>query len=393
MAELAGKHGVVFVDLFAPSQQLYEASRPSADDQRHPSERRGLPAARPDARRGPLRPAAGVDQGRHEGPLRRGPGEEPPVLLRLSRRQRLLHLRRPQGPVRHRQLPGRVRQAPQDDPEPRAAHLGHRPGQERPGDDRRQQHRRVRQGRDQLQAADPHHDARRGAEDLHAPRGLRDQPVRLGGRVSRPGRPGLDDLRRQGPALGHDDAVVSDVSARARSPTTRSDPRRRQRRRQGRPLHGLRRRLARAHRHRAGRRRRLRLADAQPDVPQGHQRRRSRRHPRADHARLRHRRFPPRDARLHLGPRRGPALAGGDLPLHPGRDAVRSAAVQRGGHLPLGAEDAGSSTSSSRTGSPIPGATTSTAGARTSSPTPPAGPTTSARRSRARSSIRRSTAA
>ena len=59
--------------------------------------------------------------------------------------------------------------------------------------------------------------------------------------------------------------------------------------------------------------------------------------------------------------------------------------VQRGGHLPLRAEDAGSSTSSSRTGSPIPGATTSTAGARTSSPTPRAGPTTSARPSRARS--------
>ena len=69
---------------------------------------------------------------------------------------------------------------------------------------------------------DPHHDARRGSEDLHPARGLRDQPVRLGGRVSRPGRPGRDDLRRQGPALGHDHAVVPDVSARARSPTTRS---------------------------------------------------------------------------------------------------------------------------------------------------------------------------
>ena len=58
MAELAGKHGVVFVDLFTPSKQLYEASNAPADDQRHPSERRRLPAAGPDARRGPLRPAS-----------------------------------------------------------------------------------------------------------------------------------------------------------------------------------------------------------------------------------------------------------------------------------------------------------------------------------------------
>ena len=38
-----------------------------------------------------------------------------------------------------------------------------RPGQERPRDDRRQQHRRVRQGRDQLPRPDPHHHARGGA--------------------------------------------------------------------------------------------------------------------------------------------------------------------------------------------------------------------------------------
>ena len=60
---------------------------------------------------------------------------------------------------------------------------------------------------------------------------------------------------------------------------------------------------------------------------------------RADHARLRHGRFASCDARLYLGPGRGAALAGGDVPLLAGRDAVRPAAVQRGGHLPLGAED------------------------------------------------------
>ena len=69
--------------------------------------------------------------------------------------------------------------------------------------------------------SDSHHDARRGAEDLHVAGGLRDQPVRLGGRVPRPGRSGFDDLRRQGPDVGHDDAVVPDVPAGAGSRTIR----------------------------------------------------------------------------------------------------------------------------------------------------------------------------
>ena len=64
MAELAGKHGVVFVDLFAPSKQLYEASEPAADDQRRSFERRRLQAAGPDHGRGAVRctrPAAKGD--------------------------------------------------------------------------------------------------------------------------------------------------------------------------------------------------------------------------------------------------------------------------------------------------------------------------------------------
>ena len=43
-------------------------------------------------------------------------------------------------------------------------------------------------------------------------------------------------------------------------------------------------------------------------------RRRQGRHPRPDHARLRHGRLAPRDARLHLGPGRGALLARGDVP-------------------------------------------------------------------------------
>ena len=61
MAELAGKHGVVFVDLFTPSKQSVRGRQPPADDQRHPSERRRLPATGPQARRGPVRPASADD--------------------------------------------------------------------------------------------------------------------------------------------------------------------------------------------------------------------------------------------------------------------------------------------------------------------------------------------
>ncbi len=119
------------------------------------------------------------------------------------------------------------------------------------------------------------------AEELKTftlPDGLQDRLVRFRGRVSRAGRSGLDDLRRQGPALGRHHAVLSDVSAGYQAQRQGPDPGGRQRRRQGRSMYDVRRRLASAHRHRAGRRRRLPVADAQPDVPQGHQRRRSRRH-------------------------------------------------------------------------------------------------------------------
>ncbi len=66
------------------------------------------------------------------------------------------------------------------------------------------------------------------------------------------------------------------VSARQEAERQGLDPRRRELRRNGRPLQGLRRRAACSHRHRAGRRRRLCLAAAQPDVPQGYRRRRPR---------------------------------------------------------------------------------------------------------------------
>ena len=90
-----------------------------------------------------------------------------------------------------------------------------------------------------------------------------------------------DGLRRQGPALGHDHAVVPDVPARHAGQRQGPDLRRHQRRRQGRQADRLRRRAPRPHRHRAGRRRRLRRAAAEPDVPQGHRRRRQGRHARA----------------------------------------------------------------------------------------------------------------
>ena len=69
MAELARKHGVVFVDLFAPTQRLYlSAERPLTINGVHLNDE-GYKQLAPVAGRGPLRPSASVNQGRHEGPL------------------------------------------------------------------------------------------------------------------------------------------------------------------------------------------------------------------------------------------------------------------------------------------------------------------------------------
>ena len=59
MAELAGKHGVVFVDLFTPTQATCTrpASHPLTINGIHLSDE-GYRQLAPDARRGPLRPAS-----------------------------------------------------------------------------------------------------------------------------------------------------------------------------------------------------------------------------------------------------------------------------------------------------------------------------------------------
>ena len=112
-----------------PARSCTRQQRP-ADDQRHPFERRRLPATGPDTRRGAVWAEARLSPGGLEGTSCRRSGKESPVLLRLSGRQRLLHLRRPQSAIRHHQLPGRVRQAPRDDPEPRSSASGTSPREE-----------------------------------------------------------------------------------------------------------------------------------------------------------------------------------------------------------------------------------------------------------------------
>ena len=114
-----------------------------------------------------------------------------------------------------------------------------------------------------------------------AGRGLRDQPVRLREGVPGDRQPARDDLRHARPALG---AHLADLSARAaRRPAARQagDPRRRQSGRPGGQADGLRRRAVHPDRLRAGRRRRLRVAAAEPGVPARHQRRRQGRRARA----------------------------------------------------------------------------------------------------------------
>ena len=55
MAEVAKANNVPFVDLFHPTRDLLREGRQAADDQRHPPDRAGQPAARRDHRPGPVR--------------------------------------------------------------------------------------------------------------------------------------------------------------------------------------------------------------------------------------------------------------------------------------------------------------------------------------------------
>ena len=129
MAEIARKHGVVFVDLFAPTQKLYQAAaHPLTINGVHLSDEgyRQLAPVLDEALFGPRPVSDRVDL---KALYQAVQEKNHQFFMRLSGGQWLLHLWRPEGPVRDRQLPGRVRQAPQDDPEPRASHLGDRPGQ------------------------------------------------------------------------------------------------------------------------------------------------------------------------------------------------------------------------------------------------------------------------
>ena len=105
-------------------------------------------------------------------------------------------------------------------------------------------------------------------------------------------------------------------------------------------LHGVRRRTARAHRHRAGRRRRVRLPAAQPDVPEGHRRRRP-----ADTRELIMHGFDTADC--HHAMHAFTWDPGGALYWQEGtfhhtqvETPYGPRRVQGGGHLPLGAADA-----------------------------------------------------
>ena len=125
-------------------------------------------------------------------------------------------------------------------------------------------------------------------------------------------------------------------------------------RRTRRQAHGLRRRAAPADGVRARRRRRLRVAAAEPDVPARHQRRRpggrAPNHP----ARLRNRRQPSRDPRVPVGPRRRTVFPGRDIPSLAGRDALRPGPARERRRLAVRAEAPSSCACSCRTRSPIP---------------------------------------
>ena len=106
---------------------------------------------------------------------------------------------------------------------------------------------------------------------------------------------------------------------------------------------------------RVRRRRRVRLRAAEPDVPQGHRRRRKGRPAQRAAHRLRHRGLAPRAARFRLDARRRSALSRVDLSPLAGRNAVRPGARAKRGWFQL-RSDTHRLTASAPIPAPIPGA-------------------------------------
>ena len=101
------------------------------------------------------------------------------------------------------QLPGRVRQAAQDDREPRPRASGPSPGQARAGEDRRQlapasSSTIETNFKNEIQITSPEE----SAAAVHPAGRLRGQPVRLRGRVPRTAEARAVRVRLQGPAVG-----------------------------------------------------------------------------------------------------------------------------------------------------------------------------------------------
>ncbi len=153
-------------------------------------------------------------------------------------------------------------------------------------------------------------------------------------------KPGADGVRHQGPPVGRGLEELSALEAEDADGRQAAHPRRHQRRRQGRQVHGLRRRSAEPDRLRVLERRRPRRPAAEPRLPEGHKRRRQVRHQGDRAARLRLGRHAPRDEQLHLRSRRRAVLSGRRLPPHVGRVAVGTGhAPGRRRRLPVRAAD------------------------------------------------------
>ena len=215
MAELAGKHGVVFADLFAASKQLYEASSQPAHDQWHPFERRGLSAAGTQARAGAFWPPAPAAPKADLNALHAAVQEKNLQFFYDYRAVNGCYIyggrKAPFGVVNFPAEFAKLRKMIENR-ERRIWDIAQ--GKSVPATIDDSDTGGFVTVKTNVNAPDPHHDPGRGTRNVYPPRGLRDQPVRFRSRVSRPGRSGLDDFRRQGPALGRNDGVVPDVFAR-----------------------------------------------------------------------------------------------------------------------------------------------------------------------------------
>ena len=286
MADAARAGNITFVDLYTPSARLYAENKAPLTIQGihlNPEGNRQIAQVidRDALRRHAEAPGDPADEiapgGRRQGSA---------LVSALPRDRRLLDLRRPRVPhlrsreptKRRREADGRRRQRRRpaqqlrraaaraadprpDDQQPRQAHLGSR--RRRRSDRRRLEHAAVRRRQDQHAERVSLQERRRDHQGDDDRPGTQGRALRVRERVSRAGQAGSDGVRHQGTAVGGGLEKLSPLAAEDADGRQAAHPRGHQWRRQGRQVHGLRRRSPESDRLRVLERRRARRRSSQ----------------------------------------------------------------------------------------------------------------------------------